>query len=208
MSLPAKPTIGARLRAISSTVRRYHEIAGVGEIMRRYFVINAFDGSLTTLGVLAGSYVAVVDRATTVISLILSTAVSIGVAGFYGSYQVERAERDRALREIEESTLSSMQDTTLYSASRYATVIVALVDGISPLIASLLIMIPFFFVPPASMHAAFYIAGAIAFVELFLLGVFLGRVSRERLWFAGVKLVLAGVVALAISLLLDRGSAP
>ena len=133
-----------------ATVRQYHEIAGVGEIMRRYFVINAFDGSLTTLGVLAGSYVAVVDKAATVISLILSTAVSIGVAGFYGSYQVERAERDRALRDIEESTLTSLHDTTLYSASRYATVIVALVDGISPLIASLLIMIPFLFVSPAS----------------------------------------------------------
>jgi len=208
MSLPAKLTIGVRVRAVLATVGQYHEIAGVGEIMRRYFVINAFDGSLTTIGVLAGCYVAVVDKAATVISLILSTAVSIGVAGFYGSYQVERAERDRALREIEESTLTSMQDTTLYSASRYATVIVALVDGISPLIASLLIMIPFFFVPPVSMHAAFYIGGAVAFAELFLLGVFLGKVSRERLWFAGVKLVLAGVVALAISLLLNRGSAP
>ena len=94
-------------------MRQYHEIAGVGEIARRYFVINAFDGSLTTLGVLAGSYAGGVDKAGTVISLILSTAVSIGVAGFYGSYQVERAERDRALREIEESTLSSLQDTTL-----------------------------------------------------------------------------------------------
>lgn len=207
MSFPAKPTFAARLRAVPATVRQYHEIAGVGEIMRRYFVINAFDGSLTTLGVLAGSYVAVVDKAATVISLILSTAVSIGVAGFYGSYQVERAERDRALRDIEESTLTSLQDTTLYSASRYATVIVALVDGLSPLIASLLIMIPFFFVPPASMHAAFYLAGGIAFVELFLLGVFLGKVSRERLWFAGLKLVLAGGVALAISLLLNRGAA-
>jgi len=208
VSLPAKPGIGARLRAVPATVRQYHEIAGVGEIMRRYFVINAFDGSLTTLGVLAGCYVSGVDKAATVISLILSTAVSIGVAGFYGSYQVERAEHDRALRDIEESTLTSLQDTTLYSASRYATVIVALVDGLSPLIASLLIMIPFFFVPPASMHAAFYLAGGVAFVELFLLGVFLGKVSRERLWFAGVKLVLAGVVALAVSLLLNRGAAP
>ncbi len=204
----AKPGFLSRLRAVPATVRQYHEIAGVGEIMRRYFVINAFDGSLTTLGVLAGSYVAGVDKAATVISLILSTAVSIGVAGFYGSYQVERAERDRALRDIEESTLTSLQDTTLYSASRYATVIVALVDGSSPLIASLLIMIPFFFVPPASMHEAFYSAGGIAFVELFLLGVFLGKVSRERLWLAGVKLVLAGVVALAVSLLLNRGAAP
>ena len=206
MSSADKPSILARLRAAPGIVRQYHEIAGVGEIARRYFVINAFDGSLTTLGVLAGSYAGGVTRAGTVISLILATAVSIGVAGFYGSYQVERAERDRALREIEESTLSSLHDTTLYSASRYATVLVALVDGLSPLIASLLIMIPFFFVPPVSIHAAYFVGGSIAFVELFALGVFLGHLSRERLWLAGVKLVAAGGVALAVSLLLNRGA--
>ena len=189
-----------------ATVRQYHEIAGVGEIARRYFVINAFDGSLTTLGVLAGAYAGGVDKAGTVISLILATAVSIGVAGFYGSYQVERAERDRALREIEESTLHSMHDTTLYSASRYATVMVAAVDGLSPLIASLLIMISFFLTPPLSLRAAYFIGGGVAFVELFLLGVYLGRISRERLWLAGIKLVAAGAVALAVSLLLNRGA--
>ena len=188
-----------------ATVRHYHQIAGVGEIARRYFVINAFDGSLTTLGVLAGAYAGGVAKANTVISLILATAVSIGVAGVYGSYQVERAERDRALRELEETTLSSMADTDLASASRYATFIVAAVDGVSPLLASLLIMIAFFFTPPLSMHAAYYTAAAVAFVELFLLGMFLGYVGRERLWLAGIKLVGAGVVALVISLLLGHG---
>ena len=128
------------------------------------------------------------------------------MAGFYGSYQVERAERDRALREIEETTLSRMKDTTLYSASRYATVLVAAVDGLSPLVASLLIMIPFFFVPPLAIHAPYYAAMAIAYVELFALGVFLGSIARERLWFAGVKLVLAGGGALGISLLLNGGA--
>ena len=207
MSPKAKPGLGARLRAVPATVRQYHEIAGVGEIARRYFVINAFDGSLTTLGVIAGAYAGGVTKAHTVVSLILATAVSIGVAGFYGSYQVERAERDRALREIEETTLSSMKDTTLASASRYATVLVAAVDGLSPLIASLLIRIPFFFVPPLALHTAYYAAGVIAFIELFLLGVFLGSIGRERLWLAGVKLVLAGAVALVISLLLNGGRA-
>jgi len=207
MSPKAKPGLGSRLRAVLATVKQYHEIAGVGEIARRYFVINAFDGSLTTLGVIAGAYAGGVTKAHTVVSLILATAVSIGVAGFYGSYQVERAERDRALREIEETTLSSMKDTTLASASRYATVLVAAVDGLSPLVASLLIMIPFFFVPPLVLHTAYYAAGVVAFIELFLLGVFLGRIGRERLWLAGVKLVLAGVVALVISLLLNGGRA-
>jgi len=207
MSPKAKPGLGERLRAVPATVKQYHEIAGVGEIARRYFVINAFDGSLTSLGVIAGAYFGGVRSESTVISLILATAVSIGVAGFYGSYLVERAERDRALREIEETTLSSLKDSALYSASRYATIIVALVDGVSPLVASLIIMIPFVLVPPLTLHEAFYAGGALAFLELFGLGVFLGRLGRERLWLAGLKLVTAGVVALAISLLLHGGKA-
>jgi predicted membrane protein (TIGR00267 family) len=68
-------------------------------------------------------------------------------------------------------------------------------------------MIPFFFVPPLAIHTAYYAAGVVAFIELFLLGMFLGSIGRERLWLAGVKLVLAGVVALVISLLLNGGRA-
>ena len=46
------------------------------------------------------------------------------------------------------------------------------------------------------MHAAYYLAVGVAFVELFLLGVFLGAVSRERLLALGPAAVLAGVIAL------------
>ena len=45
----------------------------------------------------------------------------------------------------------------------------------------------------------------IAFVELFALGLFLGRVSRQRLIWSGMKLAVAGVLCLALSALLDWG---
>ena len=38
--------------------KRYHQISEVGDITRRYFVMNAFDGALTMLGVVIGAYVA------------------------------------------------------------------------------------------------------------------------------------------------------
>jgi predicted membrane protein (TIGR00267 family) len=173
--------------------------------MRRYFVINAFDGVLTTLGVLAGGYLAGVDKARAVVSVILTTAVGIGVAGFYGSYLVERAERDRSMRELEESTLSSLQDTDISSASTYATVVIAFVDGVSPLLTAVIAMAPFLFTSVISVHTAYFLSGGIAFVELFLLGLFLGRVSRERLVYSGVKLVAAGLVAVGLSWLIGRG---
>ena len=202
---PAKvKSANAWLREKFDLLSHYHEVAEVGEIMRRYFVINAFDGVLTTLGVLAGGYIAGVDRARAVISVIVTTAIGIGVAGFYGSYLVEKAERERARHELEEYTFSSLEDTSIASASTYATIVIAIVDGLSPVIAAAVAMIPFFFTSVISVHAAYFASGVVALVELFLLGIFLGRMSRDRLIVSGAKLVAAGLVALGLSLLLGR----
>jgi predicted membrane protein (TIGR00267 family) len=192
-----------RSRDFIGRLRRYHEIAQVGEIARRYFAMNAFDGDLTAVGVLAGAYLGGVHDPRAVISVVVGTAVAMGVSGFYGSYLVERAERGRAQRELEESTLSSLDDTEISAAARYATIFIACVDGFSPALAALIILLPFFFADAASIHTAYYTGLGIAFVELFLLGVFLGRVSRERLVLSGVKLMVAGGISLGLSLLLN-----
>jgi len=205
VSLPAKPSIGMRLRAQASTLRHYHEIAEVGEIARRYFAMNAFDGVLTAIGVLVGGYLGGVDSPRAIFVVVLSTAVGMGVSGFYGSYLVERAERGRAMRELEQSTLSSLEDTTIASASRYATIVIAAVDGASPFLAALIVMIPFLFTGVISMHTAYFAAVGVGLVELFFLGVFLGAISRERLWLSGLRLAAAGVIAMVISLLLGGG---
>ena len=205
MSPAARPDFAVRLRERAATLRHYHEVAQVGEIARRYFAMNAFDGVLTALGVLVGGYLGGVDSPRAIFTVVLTTAVGMGVSGFYGSYLVERAERGRAMRELEESTLSSLQDTTIASASRYATIVIAAVDGASPFAAALIVMIPFLFTGALGMHGAYYAAVGVGLVELFLLGVFLGAVSRERLWVYGLRLVLAGLLALAISMLLGGG---
>jgi predicted membrane protein (TIGR00267 family) len=205
MSLPGSPSIGARVRRQLETLRHYHEIAEVGEIARRYFAMNAFDGVLTTIGVLVGGYLGGVDSARAIFIVVLTTAVGMGVSGFYGSYLVERAERDRAMRELEESTLSSLQDTAISSASRYATIVIAIIDGASPFGAAMIAMIPFAFTGLIAVHTAYYLAVVVGLVELFCLGLFLGSISRERLWYSGLKLVVAGVIALVISLLLGGG---
>ena len=188
-----------------ATLRHYHEIASVGEIARRYFALNAFDGVLTAIGVLVGAYLGGVDSARTVFVLVLTTGVGMAVSGFYGSYLVERAERDRALRELEGSTLSSLEDTTIASASRYAAVVIAFIDGASPFAAALIVMIPFAFTAVITVHTAYYLAVAAGLVELFFLGTFLGTVSRGHLWLAGLRLVVAGLIALGISVLLGGG---
>jgi predicted membrane protein (TIGR00267 family) len=199
----ARSGLLGRLSDLLARLRRYHEIAGVGEIARRYFPMNAFDGVLTTVGIITGAYFGGVREARAVVAVVAAASLSLGVSGYYGSYLSEQAERTRALRELEESTLSSLDDTDVGAAARYAAVAIALVAGFASAVGGLILCIPFLFEGALGRDAAFYVAWGLAVVELFLLGVFLARVSRGRMIVSGIKLIAAGGVAFGLSLLLN-----
>lgn len=180
------------------TLRKYHRITEVGEITRRYFALNAFDGVITILGVLVGSYFGEIRNATSVVTLGLATAFAMGVSGFYGAFMAEKAERKRALAELEESTLSSLKDTEISHAATYAAVVVSLVNGISPSAAAFLVIIPFFFGGLLSIEYSFVSSFFIAFVELFAVGAYLGSVSKSMVVFSGIKMVAVGLLCVAV----------
>jgi predicted membrane protein (TIGR00267 family) len=203
MSLSGSTRLGARVRRRFATLRHYHEIADVGEIARRYFPMNAFDGVLTALGIVTGAYFGGVTEPSSLVVVIASASLSLGVSGFYGSYLSEQAERTRALRELEDTMLSRLDSTDVGSAARYATFVIAAVAGFASAVGGLIMCIPLALQSVLGVAASFYAAWAVAAVELVLLGVFLGRVSRGRLIVSSVKLVLAGGVAFGLSLLLN-----
>jgi predicted membrane protein (TIGR00267 family) len=85
-----------------------------------------------------------------------------------------------------------------------AAVMVALVDGMSPFIASVLVLSPFFLAAMfPQLSWAYYASFSMALLTLFGLGLFLGRISRENLVLSGVKTVVAGVVCMGLSYLLE-----
>ncbi|MFA6001245.1 MAG: hypothetical protein WC828_03920 [Thermoleophilia bacterium] len=188
------------------TLRKYHRIASVGEIARRYFAMNAFDGVLTILGVLVGGYFGHLEDAGKIVVLGMTASFAMGISGFYGAYMTEHAERSRALQELEESTLSNLKDTDIGHASTYATIIVALVDGFSPFAAAAIAVSPFFLGSAIPFKTAYYISFALAFCELFALGIFLGAISRERVVFSGIKMVSAGLICVAVGYLLGTAA--
>ena len=186
-------------------LREYCELAEVGEIARRYFAMNAFDGVLTIIGVLMGNYMAQVRRPAIVISTGLSTCVAMGVSGLWGAYLTESAERKRGLDELQAHVLTDLSQTKIGRASRTAVVIVALVDGLAPFISALVILVPFFFVAfLADIAFCYYLSLGMALVALFGLGAFLGKVSRGNMGVFGLKMVTAGIVSMLLSYLLKR----
>jgi predicted membrane protein (TIGR00267 family) len=186
-------------------LREYSDIASIGEIARRYFAMNAFDGVLTIIGVLMGNYTAHVRDATIVVVTGFSTSMAIGISGLWGAYLTESAERKRELDDLESRTLTDLSGTKIGRASRAAVVIVALVDGLAPFLAALVVLLPFFFSGMlADIVLSYYASLGMALVVLFALGAFLGRVSKENLIISGLKMIGAGLVSILLTYILDK----
>ncbi|MGD2103775.1 MAG: hypothetical protein PVJ55_01490 [Anaerolineae bacterium] len=193
-----------RLSQRVDSVREYSRIAGVAEIARRYFAMNAFDGVLTTIGVLMGNYLSGVRDATIPIRTGIATSIAMGVSGLWGAYLTETAERQRELSELEKACLVDQSDTKIGRASRLAVIIVAVVDGLAPFLAALVVLIPLFFASlVGSVMTSYLLSIVTALVGLFGLGMFLGHVSKRSLIGYGLRTLIAGIVAIALNFVLD-----
>ena len=184
-------------------IQTYNQIVGIAEIARRYFAMNAFDGVLTTIGVLAGNYLAGVRDLSIPIRIGIATSIAMGISGLWGAYLTESAERQRELADLEKISLIDQSETSIGRASRFAVIVVSVVDGLAPALAAFIVLIPLFLASWINNPILSYgLAGGIALLSLFGLGLFLGKVSEKSLIGYGFKTLLAGVVAIAINFLL------
>jgi predicted membrane protein (TIGR00267 family) len=175
------------------------------EIARRYFVMNSFDGALTILGIVIAVYISGKHESGLIIISSLGAAVAMAISGIWGAYSIERAERLRVLKELERHLMADLEETEIEKKVNSTTVLVALVDGLSPMLATLLIISPFIasqlgLLEPES---AFYYSIAIVVIILFLLGALVGHVAKEDRAKSGAKMVLAGIAVAVVVLLLD-----
>lgn len=185
-------------------VREYERIAGFSKIARRALANNSFDGVLTMIGIMTGQYLARVSDPRTVIQVGVAASIAIGVSGLSGAYLAESAERGRELAELERLSLTDLNDTKIGRASRMAVIVVSLVDGLSPLVSSLIVLIPFFIAPLIGNIAISYaLSLLIGLISLFGLGTFLGHISGRNLISYGLRTTAAGIVAVVLNFLLN-----
>ena len=176
------------------------------EIIRRYVVINSFDGILTTLGIiLAGFFVEIADPKLVILPAV-GAAIAMLVSGVWGAYSAEISEVVRKRGELEKHLLVKIGKAKTSKQRERMAGIVGVVNGLSSFIVSILILIPFFLVPfnIISMALAYYLAFGFIGVMLFLLGVFNGVTAKESLIKNGVKMLLAGLVIGVIFFILAK----
>ena len=156
------------------------EITSTQQLIRRYFVVNGFDGALTMLGIITGFLFSAPAELSVIISACVGAAVALGVSGVSSAYISEVAERRHALSKLEDAMVSDLRGSAHADAARLVPIIIAVVNGFSPLMISILIITPLWLADSGTVLAVppLYLATAIALLLVFLLGVFLGRVAE------------------------------
>lgn len=83
-------------------IERFRQLAKIsrsGSITCRYFATNAFDGTLAIIGVILGSYFALILNPITVLRAGIGACIAMMFSGFAGTYFAERLIQREQLQE-------------------------------------------------------------------------------------------------------------
>ncbi|MCU7851032.1 MAG: hypothetical protein KZQ80_02330 [Candidatus Thiodiazotropha sp. (ex Monitilora ramsayi)] len=189
---------------IIERLRYWSHLGGSDDIVRRYFVVNGFDGALTMLGLIAGFQFSGTGDLKLMINGCTGAAVALGISGVTSAYLSESAEQRRSLSELEEAMISDLSNSEHANAAKILPVMVALTNGLAPLLLSVIIITPLWLaqsglslpLPPLSL------AIILALICIFSLGAFLGSIGGTSWLVSGVKTLLIAVVTMALIMLL------
>ncbi len=181
------------------------------EHQRRYLLRGFIDGVLSSLGVVIGASTAIgFAAANQVAAVIIAAGIGGGIANGFsnilGAFVGEKLVKEKRLRKIEKAMLKkdALQGTEIDKRMQKNVIYSGLYDGLATIVGSLIPVFPFiigrFFVIKSS--TLLYISAAISLILFFILGVYVGKISKENLILSGLKLVAFGVVTLIVTLLI------
>jgi len=188
----------ARKGTLRSRMKMATEIHDLLPIARRYFVIGAFDGALTILGVIIGAYAVGELSDKLVIVAGFAAGVALSVSSAVGAYEAERIESALQHKQIERAMLRPVEGTRKDTA-KLGNLMSAFVHGIAPLIASIIPLTPFFLLPE---QEAMMVAILLTLGFLFAMGAYLGSLLKEMILYTALRFVVAGLATAIIVFLL------
>ncbi len=191
-------------RTFFRRIRSYLRITQMSPIARRYFVKNGFDGSMTVLGIVIGSWIVEVNQPEIIVTAGLAACLAMGVSGLFGAFMTERAERKRHLKTLEAAMLTDLTNSIQSDASDFVSVYAAVIDGGSPMLTAVISLIPFILTLTGIVVIwdAYIISLILTLATLFSLGLYLGRIAKENILLYGVETVAAGLLIIAVVFIL------
>ncbi len=183
--------------------REFWKIADIGEIARRYFAMNSFDDVLMFLGIMLAGFFGGITEKRVIITTIIGATIAATISGFWGAYLTETAERESQIRKLEKKVSVRLKKSPIGQAHKFATFVLAILNSGTDLLISLIILTPFL-IGDVAIRYAYLLSIFVSFIALFLLGVFLGRISKENICKMGIKMVITGIVCAVIIFFVDK----
>ena len=172
-----------KIPSIMKNVKKLAELGDAKSVARRLFVTNSFDALLTSLGVILGLYIGGVTQPSAYIGGVLGGSLTMGFfSGFLGAFFSERAERLKELKEIQAHVMKDLSQTIYGKMTRYVPIYVAFWSGLGVIMFPIIVVSPFLLSLVDMVNPSHAIIASVVLVNLiiFLLGVYLGHISREN----------------------------
>ncbi|MDH7509313.1 MAG: VIT1/CCC1 transporter family protein [Methanomassiliicoccales archaeon] len=182
-------------RRFIEKLRTYSRATKLDGILRRYFIIGAFDGALTILGVILGAVSTGHLSREIILSAGIGGSIALAISSIVGAYEAERVESRVVQLNIEKAMLSEISGTEFDRALRVSAIVSAIIHGIAPLLAALVPIVPFAFF---DVRTAALVSTTITLTFLFLMGFYFGKLAKERMILSGLRFVLVGIITALI----------
>ena len=157
--------------------------------MLNHFVRGVIDGLLSTLGVVIGA-----SSADTAIILAagIGGAVANGVSNFLGAFSSEEYKGYQHIQKIEQAMLSeAIEESQIGKEIKKEKLKAGFLDGSSTIIGGFIPVIPFFLV---GHDTALTWSVICTVITLFILGAYIGKISKKWIIVSGLKLMTLGIL--------------
>ncbi|RLE93189.1 MAG: hypothetical protein DRN04_07940 [Thermoprotei archaeon] len=192
--------------SLLKNLKLYVNLLNAGGILRRYFIMNGFDGIMTVMGIIMGSYMTHSLDPKFIVGASIGASIAMSISGFVGAFITERAERIREIKDLERSLFTSLEDSVLKQAVDVVTILAALIDAFAPMLFSVISVAPFILAIYSIVPIDYALIGSVTLTSilLFSLGAFLARVSDENVLKYGLCMLISGLLVSLIGVFLGH----
>ncbi|HIP62778.1 MAG TPA: TIGR00267 family protein [Archaeoglobus profundus] len=173
--------------------------------MRRYIIRGLIDGSLSTLGIVIGAQSASIG---VIVAAGLGGGLANGLSNILGALTAEKTETELKITEIQKAMVigPELRNTYFYKRMQILTILSGICDGIATIIGSIIPLIPFLFslIIKFDKNIALMTSIILTITLLFLIGCYLGIISRANLIISGIKMVIAGLVTAFLCTIIEH----
>lgn len=179
--------------------------------MDRYLIRGFIDGLLSTLGIVIGASTAIsnggsVEASHIIIAAGLGGGIANGFSNILGAFMGEKTALYERYREVEKAMLKddALKGTKVDEKLQDKVLTSGVADGVATIIGSVLPIIPFFLIPLTAFTAlkSLYISIGLSLGVFFILGAYIGKISKENMVLSGLKMVaFGGVTAIIVTII-------